>query len=55
MGFGVGSACDDHVVGLGSVSKECMRILKEQALFGLRKNEGREGEEFLIAIVIVRP
>ena len=52
----MGSACDDHIVGLGSGSKECMRILREQALFGLRKKfEGGEGEEFLIAIVIVRP
>ena len=55
MGVGVGSACDDHESVLGSRTKNSVSILRYQALFGLRENfEGREGEEFFFAVVIVR-
>ena len=42
----VGSACNDHKSVLGSRTKQSVSILEYQALFGLRKSEGREGEEF---------
>ena len=46
MRVSVGSACDNHKSVLGSRTKKSVSILEYQALFGLRKSEGREGEEF---------
>ena len=42
----VGTACNNHESVLGSRMKHSVSILENQALIGLRKNEGREGEEF---------
>ena len=53
MGVGVRPVRDDHVVRRGSVIKECMRILRKSSAVWAEKNEGREGEEFLVATAIV--